>query len=64
MITMKFSRNMTTRAKKLVKLLERMLKQDHLFSEEQLVEIKQQLRVVKQELAEFETQTSKGFGKK
>ena len=55
---------MTKRAKKLVKLLERMLKQDHLFSEEQIVEIKQQLRVVKKELAEVEAQTSKGFGKK
>ena len=53
-----------TRAKQLVKLLERMLKQDHLFSEEQIVEIKQQLRVVKEELAVVEAQTSKGFGKK
>jgi beta-lactamase class D len=52
------------RAKQLVKLLERMLKQEHLFSTEQIVEIKQQLRVVKQELAEFEAKTSKGFGKK
>ena len=55
---------MMTRAKQLVKLLERMLKQDHLFSEEQLIEIKQQLRIVKKELAEVESQTSKGFGKK
>jgi len=53
-----------SRAKQLVKLLERMLKQDHLFSEEQIVEIKQQLRVVKKELSEVEAQTSKGFGKK
>jgi hypothetical protein len=52
------------RAKQLVKLLERMLKQDHLFSTEQIVEMKQQLRVVKQELAELEAKTSKGFGKK
>jgi hypothetical protein len=52
------------RAKQLVKLLERMLKQEHLFSTEQIVEMKQQLRVVKQELAELEAQTSKGFGKK
>lgn len=55
---------MTKRAKKLVKLLERMLKQDHLFSEEQIVEIKKQLRVVKEELAVVEAQTTKGFGKK
>ncbi|QPX47986.1 hypothetical protein PQC13_gp021 [Synechococcus phage S-SRM01] len=53
-----------SRAKQLVKLLERMLKQEHLFSKEQIVEIKQQLRVVKKELAEVEAQTSKGFGKK
>jgi hypothetical protein len=53
-----------SRAKQLVKLLERMLKQEHLFSGEQIVEIKQQLRVVKKELAEVEAQTSKGFGKK
>jgi len=52
------------RAKQLVKLLERMLKQEHLFSTEQIIEMKQQLRVVKQELAELEAQTSKGFGKK
>jgi beta-lactamase class D len=53
-----------SRAKQLVKLLERMLKQDHLFSAEQIVEMKQQLRVVKKELAELEAKTSKGFGKK
>jgi beta-lactamase class D len=53
-----------SRAKQLVKLLERMLKQEHLFSTEQIVEMKQQLRVVKKELAELEAKTSKGFGKK
>jgi hypothetical protein len=53
-----------SRAKQLVKLLERMLRQEHLFSAEQIVEMKQQLRVVKKELAELEAQTSKGFGKK
>ena len=53
-----------TRARKLVKLLERLTKQDHLYSEEQLIEMKKQLRVVKQELAELEEKTSKGFGKK
>jgi beta-lactamase class D len=53
-----------SRAKQLVKLLERMLKQEHLFSTEQIVEMKQQLRTVKKELAELEAKTSKGFGKK
>jgi hypothetical protein len=55
---------MTTRAKKLVKLLERLVKQDHLYTDEQLKQMKAQLRVVKQELADLETKTSKGFGKK
>ena len=53
-----------TRARELVKLLERLTKQDHLYSEEQLIEMKKQLRVVKQELTELEAKTSKGFGKK
>jgi hypothetical protein len=54
---------MTNRAKKLVKLLERLVKQDHLYNDEQLKQMKAQLRVVKQELADLETKTSKGFGK-
>ena len=54
---------MTKRAKELVKLLERLTKQDHLYSDEQLKQMKSQLRVVKQELAELEAKTSKGFGK-
>ena len=54
---------MSLRAKKLVKLLERLIKQDHLYSDEQLKEMKSQLRVIKKELAEIEEKTSKGFGK-
>ena len=55
---------MTSRARELVKLLEKLTKQEHLYSTEQLIEMKKQLRVVKQELANLEAQTSKGFGKK
>ncbi len=54
----------TDRARKLVKMLNRLLKQEHLYSEEQLKEMKSQLRVVKEELAEIEAKMSKGFGKK
>jgi hypothetical protein len=54
---------MSLRAKKLVKLLERLIRQDHLYSDEQLKQMKSQLRVVKEELAELESKTSKGFGK-
>lgn len=55
---------MTKRAKKMIKLLGRLVKQDHLYSDEQLKEMKSQLRVVKEELAQIEAKYSKGFGKK
>jgi len=51
----------TSRAQRLVKMLERLLKQEHLYTDEQLKTIKSQLRVVKEELAQ--SKTSKGFGK-
>lgn len=54
---------MTKRAKELVKMLERLLKQEHLYSDEQIKEIKTQLRTVKEEIARIEEQTSKGFKK-
>jgi hypothetical protein len=64
-IMMKYSRmTMTKRAKQLVKLLEKLTKQDHLYSGEKLKEMKAQLRVVKEELAQIEAKYSKGFGKK
>jgi len=55
---------MTSKAKQLVKLLGKLTKQDHLYSAEQLREMKAQLRVVKEELAQIEAKYSKGFGKK
>lgn len=64
---MKFLKKMNTttdRAKKLVKLLERLVKQEHLYTSDKIKEMKAQLRVVKEELAEIETKTSKGFKKK
>jgi len=54
----------TNRARKLVKLLERLVKQEHLYTTEKIIEMKTQLRLVKEELAELEAKTSKGFGKK
>ena len=53
----------TSRARKLVKLLERLVKQEHLYTEEKIIEMKSQLRVLKEELAQLEKKTSKGFGK-
>ena len=53
----------TSRARRLVKMLERLLKQDYLYTDTQLKEMKAQLRVLKEELAVAEAKTSKGFGK-
>jgi len=54
---------MSKRARQLVKLLEKLIRQDHLYSNEQLRQMKSQLRVIKEELSILETKTSKGFGK-
>ena len=51
----------TSRAKRLIKLLERLLKNDYLYDKEQLKLIREQLKVAKNELAKIEEQTSKGF---
>ena len=51
-----------TRARKLIKLLERLLKKRELFDADQVKLIKEQLKVAKDELARIEEQTSKGFG--
>ena len=53
----------TKKAKELIKLLERLIKQDHLYSEENIKEMKSQLRAVKQQIADIEKENSKGFGK-
>jgi hypothetical protein len=54
---------MSKRAKTLVSLLERLIKQEHLYTNEQLKEMKSQLRIVKTQITEFQKQSSKGFGK-
>ena len=50
-----------SRAKRLIKLLERLLKKDYLYDKEQIKLIREQLKVAKNELAKIEEQTSKGF---
>ena len=51
------------KVKKLSKLLERLIAQDHLYSEERIVEMKDALSSVKKQIAEMEKQNYKGFGK-
>ena len=59
--TMTMMATQTSRAKRLIKLLERLLKKDYLYDKEQLKLIREQLKVAKNELAKIEEQTSKGF---
>ena len=54
---------MINRSKKLVKLLERLIKQEHLYNDEKIREMKAQLKVVKEQIAQIEKENSKGFGK-
>ena len=51
----------TSRAKRLVKLLERLLRKRELFDDDKLKLIKDQLKIAKNELAIIEEKTSKGF---
>jgi hypothetical protein len=52
------------RAHKLIKLLKRLIKQEHLYSYDKIVEMKKQLRVLEEELNQIQAKYSKGFGKK
>ena len=51
-----------TRTKKLVKLLETFIAQEYLYSEEQVIAMKKQLRVVKEEMNNLNTKLKRGFG--
>ena len=52
----------TKKAKELVKLLERLIENDYLYSEENIKEMKSQLRSVKQQIVDIDKKNSKGFG--
>jgi len=51
------------RTKELIKMLERLIKQDHLYDQDKIVEMKKELYSLKQQLSQFEKENSKGFGK-
>ena len=50
-----------SRQKSLIKLLKRLIKQDYLYTDEKLREMKQTLRLSEEEMAEIEAKSSKGF---
>ena len=49
------------RQKQLIKLLKRLIKQDYLYTDEKLREMKQTLKIAEEEFAAFEAKNSKGF---
>ena len=59
--TMTMMATQISRAKRLVKMLERLVKQPYLYDEVQNKLIREQLQVAKNELARIQEQTSKGF---
>ena len=50
-----------SRQKKLIKMLKRLIKQDYLYTDEKLREMKQTLRLAEEEIAALEAKNSKGF---
>ena len=53
-----------SKAKELLKLMKRLVAQNHMYSEEELHQMKKRLREAEEEIAKLEAHTSKGFGKK
>ena len=53
----------TSRARRMIKMLERLIKKDYLYTDDELKLMKTQLRVVKEELDSVDAKNSKGFGK-
>ena len=49
------------RQKALIKLLKRLIKQDYLYTDEKLREMKQTLRLAEEEIAALEAKESKGI---
>ena len=51
----------TSRARRLVKMLKRLMAQEHLYSDEQLKDMKKQLRLVQEEMDNLDSKLKKGF---
>jgi hypothetical protein len=56
------NRTKIKKVKDLAKLFERLIVQDHLYSEERIVEMKEALSAIKKQITEMEKQNYKGFG--
>jgi len=52
----------TTRARRLVRMLKKLIAQEHLYSDEQIKDMKKQLKVVQEEMNNLDIKLKKGFG--
>jgi len=53
----------TSRARKMLTLLKRLVKNEFLYSEEKIRQVKSQIRILEEEISTMEAKNSKGFGK-
>ena len=53
----------TSRARKMLTLLKRLVKNEFLYSEEKIRQVKSQIRILEEEISTMEAKHSKGFGK-
>ena len=54
----------TDRAKRMLNLLKRLVKEEYLYTDDKLEEVKSQIKILEEEIAQRQTKVSKGFGKK
>ena len=52
-----------SRARKMLTLLKRLVKNEFLYSEEKIIQVKSQIKILEKEISIMEAKHSKGFGK-
>ena len=53
----------TDRAKRMLNLLKKLVKEEHLYTDDKLEEVKSQIKILEEEIAMRKTKEFKGFGK-
>jgi len=53
----------TDRAKRMLNLLKKLVKEEHLYTDDKLEEVKSQIKILEEEIALRKSKVSKGFGK-
>jgi len=53
----------TNRAKRMLNLLKKLVKEEYLYTDDKLEEVKSQIKILEEEIAMRQTKEFKGFGK-